>query len=61
VQRPRVPPPPPRKGSLAERAGHKRIPVGDFPTVDDGVQGMAFIETVLASHRSRAKWTRMRV
>ena len=43
----------------AERAG-KRIPVCDFPTVDDGVQGMAFIETVLASHRSKAKWTRMK-
>ena len=43
----------------AERAG-KRIPKGDFPTVDDGVAGMAFLETLLASHKSRAKWTRMK-
>jgi predicted dehydrogenase len=30
----------------------------DFPTVEDGVYGMAFIETVLASARSPAKWTK---
>ena len=43
----------------AERAG-KRIPACDFPGVDDGVAGMAFLETLLASHRSKAKWTRMK-
>lgn len=29
----------------------------DFPTVDDGVRGMCFIETVLASAKSHEKWT----
>lgn len=28
----------------------------DFPTVDDGVRGMAFIETVIASGQSDKKW-----
>ncbi len=28
----------------------------DFPNVDDGLRGMLFIETVLASARSRQKW-----
>ncbi len=31
----------------------------DFPNVDDGVRGMAFIETVLESNKSKEKWTRM--
>lgn len=47
------------KAIRAQRAG-KRIPICDFPTVDDGVAGMAFLETVLASAKSRAKWTKMR-
>jgi len=29
----------------------------DFPNVNDGVRGMCFIETVLASTRSKQKWT----
>jgi len=29
----------------------------DFPTVDDGVRGMKFIDTVLRSSRSDQKWT----
>ncbi len=28
----------------------------DFPTIDDGVQGMAFIETVVKSSKLGAKW-----
>lgn len=43
----------------AERAG-QRARNFDFPTVDDGVAGMAFLETLLASHKSKAKWTRMK-
>ncbi len=43
----------------AERAG-KKIPACDFPTVHDGVMGMAFLETILASAKSKAKWTRMK-
>ena len=30
----------------------------DFPTVDDGVIGMAFIETCVKSAKSNAKWTK---
>ncbi len=32
----------------------------DFPTVHDGVRGMAFIETVVESARSERKWTKFR-
>lgn len=30
----------------------------DFPGVDDGVRGMAFIDTVVASDKSSEKWTK---
>lgn len=33
----------------------------DFPSVDDGVRGMAFIENVIASGKSEMKWTEFRV
>jgi len=32
----------------------------DFPSVDDGLRGMLFIDTVLASSRSKQKWTPMK-
>ncbi len=32
----------------------------DFPNVDDGLRGMLFIETVLASTKSKTKWTKMK-
>lgn len=32
----------------------------DHPTVDDGVVGMAFIETVVESSKSDGKWTKMK-
>jgi predicted dehydrogenase len=32
---------------------------GDYPTVDDGVMGMAFLETAVKSARSKAKWTKL--
>jgi predicted dehydrogenase len=32
----------------------------DFPNVDDGLRGMQFIETVLASAKSKQKWTKFR-
>ena len=31
----------------------------DFPTIDDGVRGMLFIETVVKSSRSKEKWIKM--
>jgi len=35
------------------------IPECDYPTVDDGVIGMSFVETVVASATSDNKWTKM--
>ncbi|MBW8001318.1 MAG: Gfo/Idh/MocA family oxidoreductase [Planctomycetes bacterium] len=32
----------------------------DFPNVDDGLRGMLFIETVVASAKSNQKWTKMK-
>lgn len=32
----------------------------DFPTVQDGLRGMLFIETVVAAAKSRQKWTKMK-
>jgi predicted dehydrogenase len=34
--------------------------VTDFPGVDEGVRGMLFIETVVASAKSKQKWTAMK-
>ena len=32
----------------------------DFPKVDDGLRGMLFIETVVASSKSKQKWMKMK-
>jgi predicted dehydrogenase len=47
------------KAIRAEVAGRK-IPACDFPTVNDGIVGLAFVETVVASAKSKTKWTKMR-
>lgn len=45
----------------ANLAGETPDPLAlDFPTVDDGIRGMAFIETVLASSKSSEKWLAMK-
>jgi hypothetical protein len=31
----------------------------DFPTVDDGVRGMQFLEAVVQSNRLGAKWVKL--
>lgn len=31
----------------------------DFPNVEDGIRGMAFIDTVVSSSQSQAKWTKL--
>jgi predicted dehydrogenase len=31
----------------------------DYPTIEDGVRGMAFIEAVVASSKGNAKWTKL--
>ncbi|MEE2790480.1 MAG: gfo/Idh/MocA family oxidoreductase, partial [Acidobacteriota bacterium] len=33
----------------------------DFPTVDDGLRGMLFLETLVKSAKSNRKWTRVPV
>jgi Predicted dehydrogenases and related proteins len=41
----------------AHTAGKQPDPIhADFPTIHDGVRGMRFIEKVIASGKSRAKW-----
>ena len=30
-----------------------------YPTIDDGVEGMRFIETVLESSKNNSKWVRL--
>jgi predicted dehydrogenase len=48
--------------ALANRLeGRKPDPATlDFPNVDDGVRGMAFIDTLLASAKSPRKWTKIK-
>lgn len=46
------------RGIRAQLEGRK-IPVCDYPTVEDGVVGMTFIDAVVASSRSKTKWTKM--
>jgi predicted dehydrogenase len=35
--------------------------VTDYPTIDDGIRGMAFIEAVVASSAKNAEWTKLSV
>ncbi|MCH7522073.1 MAG: hypothetical protein IIB42_10300 [Candidatus Marinimicrobia bacterium] len=45
----------------AHLAGEKPDPLAlDFPTVDDGIRGMLFLETVMASAGSTQKWTELK-
>lgn len=51
-----------RNFALALRAwqeGREPDPDYDFPTAADGLRGLAFIETVVASSQSGQKWTKM--
>jgi predicted dehydrogenase len=41
----------------AHQKGRKADPVYDFPSAQDGLRGMRFVETVLASDKSDTKWT----
>lgn len=50
-----------RNFALAVRArweGKEQNPLYDFPTVYDGLRGMKFIDTVLASDKTETKWTK---
>ena len=45
--------------AIAAEVEGKRIPRDvDFPTIDDGVEGMAFIEAVVKSSRLGARWVK---
>ena len=43
----------------AEAAGAPRPADLDLPTIEDGVEGMAFIETVVKSSRLGARWVKL--
>ena len=43
----------------AEVSGKKLPAALDYPTIDDGVDGMAFIETAVKSSRLGAKWVKL--
>jgi predicted dehydrogenase len=45
---------------IRAQQANQPIPAGDYPTVDDGVSSMAFVETVVASAKSDEKWVRMK-
>ena len=47
--------------AVRARMDRTKVPADalDFPTVDDGVRGMQFIETVVKSARLGAKWVKM--
>ena len=42
----------------ADLSGKKKPADLDYPTIDDGVEGMAFIETVVKSSKLGAKWVK---
>ena len=44
--------------SIGEEVSGRKVKKHDFPDVDDGVYGMAFIETCVKSAASKQKWTK---
>ena len=44
--------------AIRDRIDGKKGGAYDFPTADDGVDGMAFIETAVKSSKSKEKWTK---
>jgi len=46
----------------ARQAGEKLAkdhPANDFPKIEDGVRGMAFIEAAVKSSKGNARWTKL--
>jgi hypothetical protein len=43
----------------AARTGRKPPKEMHFPTIDDGVKGLAFIEAAVKSSRANGKWTKL--
>ena len=50
-------------GAVRARVEKKKLakddPANDFPKIEDGVRGMAFIEAVVASSKNNAAWTKI--
>ena len=49
------------RARLEKRKLAKDDPALDFPTIKDGIRGMAFIEAVVASSKKNAAWTKLDV
>jgi predicted dehydrogenase len=47
------------RARLEKRKLAKDDPAGDYPKIEDGVRGMAFIEAVVASSQKNAAWTKL--
>ena len=45
--------------AIADEVSGRKIKRYDFPNADDGVYGMAFIETAVKSAQANQKWTKM--
>lgn len=43
----------------AHEAGESHDPLHDYPTIDEGVSGLAFIDAIIRNDRSDEKWTRV--
>jgi predicted dehydrogenase len=46
------------KAVAAHQEGKTPDPLYDFPTIQDGIRGMQFIDTVIKSSKSTIKWTK---
>ena len=51
--------------AIRAREAGKRVakndPANDYPKIEDGVRGMAFIEAVVKSSKKNAAWTKLDV
>ena len=47
------------RARLENRELAKDDPANDFPKIEDGVRGMAFIEAVVSSSQNNAAWTKL--
>ncbi len=43
----------------AHEAGETHDPLHDYPTIDEGVSGLAFIDAIIRNDRSGEKWTKV--
>lgn len=45
----------------SEKERNEQIAISDFPGIEDGIRGMAFIENVINSGKSETKWTTFKI